>query len=127
KSVEPTTRPEQAGGVTGRAFPLVKMGRPGPVMVEVPADVAVAELVAGVQYQPVKAACPAGNPRDVEAAARALLAARRPLIHAGQGVLYAEATQELRELAELLEAPVMTTLEGKSAFDEDHPLALGTG
>src|SRR5262249_20958310 len=118
KYVETLNLPEQLGEVMRRAFTLLKMGRPGPVMVEVPADVAVAELAAAVQYRPVKAACPAGNPRDVEAAARALLAARRPVIHAGQGVLYAEATQELRELAELLQAPVMTTLEGKSAFDE---------
>src|SRR4030095_11669594 len=67
------------------------------------------------------------NPRDVEAAARALVAARRPIIHAGQGVLYAEASDELRELAALLGAAVMSTLEGKSAFPEDHPLALGSG
>ncbi|HEX6081658.1 MAG TPA: thiamine pyrophosphate-dependent enzyme, partial [Methylomirabilota bacterium] len=53
--------------------------------------------------------------------------ARRPVIHAGQGVLYAEASTELLELAEVLQAPVMATLEGKSAFPEDHPLALGTG
>ena len=58
---------------------------------------------------------------------KALLAAKRPIIHAGQGVLYAEAWTELQELAELLQAPVMTTLSGKSAFPEDHPLALGTG
>jgi len=128
KYVETLNLPEQVGEVMRRAFTLLKMGRPGPVMVEVPADVAVADLgAAGFQYKPVKAACPAGNPRDVEAAARALLEARRPVIHAGQGVLYSEATPELRELAELLQAPVMTTLEGKSAFDEDHPLALGTG
>src|SRR5947207_2051131 len=63
----------------------------------------------------------------VAAAARALVEAQRPVIHAGQGVMYAEASGELRELAELLTAPVMTTLEGKSAFDESHPLALGTG
>src|SRR5262249_13758088 len=69
----------------------------------------------------------AGNPRDVEAAVRVLLGAKRPLIHAGQGVLYAEATAELIELAELLQIPVMTTLEGKSAFPEDHPLAPGVG
>jgi acetolactate synthase-1/2/3 large subunit len=63
----------------------------------------------------------------VEAAARALVEARRPLLHAGQGVLYAEASAELVELAELLQAPVMTTLEGKSAFPENHALSLGTG
>jgi len=75
----------------------------------------------------VTATAPAGNARDVEAAARALLAAERPVIHAGQGVLYAEACAELLELAELVQAPVMTTLEGKGAFPEDHPLSLGTG
>ena len=63
----------------------------------------------------------------MEAAARVLRDARRPVIHAGQGVLYARAWDELLELAELLEAPVMVTLEGKSAFPEDHPLSLGTG
>src|SRR5207244_2070082 len=68
-----------------------------------------------------------GNPRDVADAARVLLDARAPVIHAGQGVLYAEASAELVELAELLQIPVMTTLEGKSAFPEDHALALGTG
>src|SRR6266850_960690 len=69
----------------------------------------------------------AENARDIEAATRVLLEAKKPVIHAGQGVLYAEACPELLELAELLQIPVMTTLEGKSAFPEDHPLALGTG
>ena len=73
------------------------------------------------------ATAPAGNARDVEAATRALLDAKKPIIHAGQGVMYADACAELLELAELLQIPVMTTLEGKSAFPEDHPLALGTG
>jgi acetolactate synthase-1/2/3 large subunit len=82
---------------------------------------------AAASYRPVKATCPSGNPRDVEAAARALVEARRPVIHAGQGVMYAEACDELVELAELLQIAVMTTLEGKSAFPEDHPLSLGTG
>ena len=49
------------------------------------------------------------------------------MIHVGQGVLYAEACADLLELAELIEAPVMTTMEAKGAFPEDHPLALGTG
>jgi acetolactate synthase-1/2/3 large subunit len=128
KSVETLNLPEQVSEVMRRAFNLLKMGRPGPVMVEIPADVAVAEVGdAALSYKPVKAARPAGHTGDVEAAARVLVQARRLVIQAGQGVLYAEASDELRELAELLQAPVMTTLEGKSAFPEDHPLALGTG
>jgi acetolactate synthase-1/2/3 large subunit len=78
-------------------------------------------------YTPARAYRPSGDPTDVATAVRLLLAARRPLIHAGHGVLWAEAWEELRELAELLQAPVMTTMAGKSAFPEDHPLAAGTG
>jgi acetolactate synthase-1/2/3 large subunit len=98
-------------------------------MVEIPADVVgedVPEALIDV-YRPVKVTSAGANARDVEAAARALRQARRPVIHAGQGVLYAEASGDLLELAELLQAPVMTTMEAKSAFPEDHPLALGTG
>jgi acetolactate synthase-1/2/3 large subunit len=128
KWVETLNLPEQVAEVMRRAFNLLKMGRPGPVMVEIPADVAVAEVgEAALNYKPVKATCSSGNPRDVEAAARVLVQARKPVIHAGQGVMYAEACGDLLELAELLQAPVMTTLEGKSAFPEDHPLSLGTG
>src|SRR5260370_22198256 len=56
-----------------------------------------------------------------------LLEASCPMILAGQGVFYAEAAEELRRLSELLQGPVMTTFDGKSAFPEDHPLALGPG
>src|SRR5947199_3120249 len=115
KHVETLNLPDQVGEVMRRAFNLLKMGRPGPVMIEIPADVAVADVGDGaLSYKPVKATAPAGNARDVEAAARALLAAERPVIHAGQGVMYAEACAELQELAELIQVPVMTTLEGKS-------------
>jgi acetolactate synthase I/II/III large subunit len=129
KNVETLNQPEQVSEVMRRAFNLLKNGRPGPVMVEVPADVAGLEVSDAVvtAYRPVTTTRAAGNPRDVESALRALLAATRPLILAGQGVLYAEATPELIELAELLQVPVMTTLEGKSAFPEDHALALGVG
>ena len=129
KSVETMTLASQVPDVMRRAFSLMRMGRPGPVMVEIPADVAVEDVAdAGIDaYRPVKATSAGANARDVEAAARALREARRPVIHAGQGVLYAQAWDELIELAELLQAPVMMTLEGKSAFPEDHPLALGTG
>ena len=129
KWVETLNQPEQVSEVMRRAFNLLKMGRPGPVMVEIPADVAVADVGDQVvlQYKVVKATRPSGNPRDVAAAARVLIEADKPVIHAGQGVMYAEASPELLELAVLLQIPVMTTLEGKSAFPEDHPLALGTG
>jgi acetolactate synthase-1/2/3 large subunit len=129
KSVETLNQPEQVAEVMRRAFNLLKMGRPGPVMVEIPADVALAEVDDAIvnAYRVVQPTYSAGNPQDITAAAQALLQARRPVINAGQGVLYAEASAELLELAELLQIPVMTTLEGKSAFPEDHPLSLGTG
>ena len=129
KWVETLNQPEQVAEVMRRAFNLLKMGRPGPVMVEIPADVAIAEVAdqLALAYKPVKATSPAGNQRDIAEAARVLVEARRPVIHAGQGVMYAEASPDLLELAELLQAPVMTTLEGKGAFPEDHALSLGTG
>jgi acetolactate synthase-1/2/3 large subunit len=129
KWVETLNQPGQVSEVMRRAFSLLRMGRPGPAMVEIPADVALEDVDASIvaAYRPVKATVPAGDERDIAAAARALVEARAPVIHAGQGVLYAEASAELVELAELLQVPVMTTLEGKSAFPEGHPLALGTG
>ncbi|MFB3062428.1 MAG: thiamine pyrophosphate-requiring protein [Candidatus Binatia bacterium] len=128
KSIEQVTVPDQVAEVMRRAFSLLKLGRPAPVMVEIPHDV-VNEEVGDVaqQYKPVKSTCAGANARDVEEAARVLVQAKNPVIYAGQGVLYAEATPELVELAELLQAPVTTSLEGKSGFPEDHPLALGTG
>jgi acetolactate synthase-1/2/3 large subunit len=128
KSVETLNLAGEVSEVMRRAFSLLKMGRPGPVMVEIPADVALEEVPeSALQYTAVKATHPAGNPRDITEAARALLEARSPVIHAGQGVLYAEATDELLELVEFLQVPVMTTMEGKGAFPENHPLALGSG
>ncbi|HME95576.1 MAG TPA: thiamine pyrophosphate-requiring protein [Methylomirabilota bacterium] len=129
KGVETITQGSQVADVMRRAISLMRMGRPGPTMVEIPADVVSEEVSDALvdAYRPVKTTVAGANARDVEAAARVLREARRPVIHAGQGVLYAEASAELVELAELLQAPVMATLEGKSAFPENHPLALGTG
>jgi acetolactate synthase-1/2/3 large subunit len=129
KSVETIPMAGQVTDVMRRALSLMRMGRPGPVMVEIPADVVSEDVPDALveAYRPVRLTTAGANVRDVEAAARVLREARRPLIHAGQGVLYAEAWAELRELAELLEVPVMTTMEAKGAFPEDHPLALGTG
>ena len=110
-----------------RAFTLLRSGRPGPVMLEVPVDVARAEFEGPLEYAPPAPARTAGDPQAISQAAELLLSAERPLIWAGQGVLYAGASGELTETAEALGAPVMTTLLGKSAFNERHPLALGTG
>jgi thiamine pyrophosphate-dependent acetolactate synthase large subunit-like protein len=98
-------------------------------MVEIPADVALEDVDPGVLdgYKPVKSTISEGDPRDVLEAAKALLDAKNPIICAGQGVLYADATSELTALAELLQIPVMTTMAGKSAISEKHPLALGSG
>jgi acetolactate synthase-1/2/3 large subunit len=129
KSVETITAAGQVAEVMRRAISLMRMGRPGPVMVEIPADVVNEEVPEALidAYRMVKVTAAGANARDVESAARALREAHRPVIHAGQGVLYAGASDDLIELAELLQAPVMTTLEAKSAFPEDHPLALGSG
>jgi len=110
-----------------RAFTLLRSGRPGPVLLELPADVASEEMTEPFDYCPVPRVRFGPDPDAVRDAVRLLLAAERPMIWAGQGVLYAEASAELIELALLLAAPVMTTLLGKSAFPETHPLSLGTG
>ena len=111
-----------------RAFTKLRTGRPGPVLLEIPQDVATGELSEELfNYEPPRVVLQQADPSDVSRAAKALLAADRPIIHAGQGILYAEATPELIELAEFLQAPVMTTLPGKSAFPETHPLSLGSG
>jgi thiamine pyrophosphate-dependent acetolactate synthase large subunit-like protein len=111
-----------------RAFTKLRSGRGGPVLLEIPTDVAEENIDDGaVVYSPPPLLRGAADPDLVSRAAQALWAAERPLIHAGQGVLYAEATPELVRLAEFLQAPVMTTLPGKSAFPEQHPLSVGTG
>jgi thiamine pyrophosphate-dependent acetolactate synthase large subunit-like protein len=109
-----------------RAFQLMRSGRPGPVVLELPLD--VAEEEAGeFDYSLSARYRSAADPRDVERAVALLLDAQRPLIRAGQGVLWASATSALVEFAELLNAPVATTYVGKSAFPEDHPLSVGSG
>jgi acetolactate synthase-1/2/3 large subunit len=128
KWAEEITMADQVPEVMRRAFSYLKLGRPGPVLVEIPNDLAVEDFPgAELKYTPVKRTASEANPRDLTEAAKILVPAKSPIIVAGQGVLYAEATDELVELAELLQAPVTTPLEGKSAFPEHHPLSLGTG
>ena len=110
-----------------RAFTQVRNGRPRPVLVELPHDLLREEVPDGWAYAPAPRLRTGPDPRAVAEVAAALVAAERPVIYAGQGVHYARAWTQLRELAELLEAPVTTSLQGKSAFPETHPLSLGSG
>jgi len=110
-----------------RAFTQVRNGRPRPVLVELPYDLLHEEVPDGWTYTPAPRLRSAPDPRGVAEVAAALVGAERPVIYAGQGVHYARAWPQLKELAELLEAPVTTSLQGKSAFPETHPLSLGSG
>lgn len=128
KWCEEITLAAQVPEIMRRAFSYMKMGRPGPVLVEIPNDAAIEEFPAAtINYNPIKRASAGANVQDITEAAKVLAQAQCPVIVAGQGVLWADATNELIELAEFLQAPVTTPLEGKSAFPEHHPLSLGTG
>ena len=127
KHAEPLTAPREVTNVMRRAFTQLRNGHPRPVVVELPSDVAYAEFEGELDYEPVQALRYAPDPDQVALVADALVAARRLVIYAGQGVHWAEAYAELKDLAELLAAPVCTSLPGKSSFDETHPLALGAG
>mgnify|MGYP001418197111 FL=1 len=109
-----------------RAFSLLRMGHPAPVMLEIPTDVATEDIQDNFEYHIPQPSRPSGDPQSIKKVIKMLKSSKNPILHAGQGVLYAEATDELVEFAELTKVPVMTTLAGKSAFPENHPLSLGT-
>ena len=128
KHAEVITAPGQVAAVMRRAFHNLRNGRAGPVIVEIPADVAGQEVPeSALAYQSPKRLLQSPSQGEVVEAARLLLNARKPVIWAGMGVLFASATEELLELAELTQIPVYTTMPGKSSFDERHPLSLGAG
>ena len=127
KGIEQVNAPDRTSDIMRRAFAGLRQGRGGPMAVEIPADVALEDVSEeSFYYVPSRPVASQGNPSDIEAAAKALCAAHFPVIMAGQGVLYGKASGELVELAELLQVPVCSTLLGKSAFPEVHPLALGS-
>jgi thiamine pyrophosphate-dependent acetolactate synthase large subunit-like protein len=127
KSAEPITSPAEIGNIFRRAFSHLRNGRGGPALVEIASDLFTEELGAPLVYEPTIAARYGPDAADVRRAAAALIEAEAPVIYAGQGVHYARAWEPLRRLAELLGAPVATSLQGKSAFPENHPLSLGAG
>ncbi|MBT2188046.1 thiamine pyrophosphate-requiring protein [Sphingobium sp. H33] len=126
KVAEPLNFPAHTSAVMRRAFTALRNGRGGPALVELPFDVLEQEG-AEVDYQPALRTKFGPDGESVARAAQLLCAAKRPVIYAGQGIHWASAYAELRELAELLAIPVCTSLPGKSSFDETHPLALGSG
>src|SRR5438045_7704589 len=117
KSVATITVGSQVADVMRRAISLMRMGRPGPVMVEIPADIVNDEVPDALieAYRPAKVTAPGANARDVETAARAFREARRPLVHAGEGVLYGGASVTLLTLAELARASARTTMGAQAA------------
>ena len=128
KRVEAVYKPEQINDIMRRGFAALRNGAGGPVVIELSADVCALETpntLAG--YKPPQLLRQAPPASAIEQAAAALLAAKRPVLWAGAGVLFAGASAELRQLAELTATPVFTTMPGKSAFDERHPLSLGAG
>ena len=126
KSIEPVILAAEITNVLRRAFTALRNGRGGPVVVEIPSDMWQEEVPEPLDYVPVLSTHCGPDPIHVKEAAELLLAARRPVIYAGQGVHYARAWSQLRRLAELMAIPVVTSIAGKSAFPETHPLSLGS-
>ncbi len=124
---EPLTMAKALPEVMRRAFSQLRNGRGGPVLIEVPVDVFREEVDDNFTYVPSFATRSAPDPGDIENAAEVLASATNPVIYAGQGVHYAKAWPELKQLAEEWNIPVTTSIEGKSAFPENHPLSLGSG
>lgn len=124
---EPLTMGAAIPEVMRRIFSELRNGRPGPVLLEVPQDVWGEEVPEGWEHRRTFAAKSAPDPAAVDEVARVLAGADRPVIYAGQGVHWAKAWDELKALAEQWNIPVTTSIEGKSAFPENHPLSLGSG
>ena len=109
------------------AISVLRNGCPGPVTLEVPADLFVSE--AGAEhlsaYRTAPRSAPIADTASLEQLADILLGAENPVIVAGQGILYSRACEALRDLADMMKIPVISTLNGKSCFPENHELALG--
>jgi acetolactate synthase I/II/III large subunit len=122
--------PRDMARIVAEAFLIASTGRPGPVLIDVPKDVGLEEF----DYQPVEPGTVKlvgyrptvkGNPRQINQALNLMRRARQPLLYVGGGAIASDAHAELHKLAEIFQIPVTTTLMGKGAFDESHPLAVG--
>ena len=128
KQVETVLSPNEVGNVMRRSFNALKNGPPGPVVVEMTSDVCSLEIPKDSEnYCSPRSAKVVPSPNDIRDAVKYLMKAKKPLIWAGGGVLMSGASKELKKLVEFTGIPVFTTMQGKSAFDERHPLSLGAG
>jgi len=119
---------KELAGIVKKAFYIARTGRPGPVLIDLPKDVQVAvtdfkypDKIEMRSYKPTVE----GHVKQIEKAASMILAAKKPVLYVGGGVILGNACDELRQLAELLHAPVTTTLMGLGSFPEDSPFSLG--
>src|SRR5688500_8739582 len=118
--------PAQVPGAFQQAFHLMRSGRPGPVLIDLPLDVQLAEIEFDPEtYTPLPVYKPAASRAQIEKALAMLAAAERPVIVAGGGVINADAAELLVEFAELVGVPVVPTLMGWGTIPDDHPLAAG--
>ncbi|MEU1944487.1 glyoxylate carboligase [Streptomyces sp. NPDC020125] len=118
--------PAQVPGAFQQAFHLMRSGRPGPVLIDLPIDVQMAEIEFDLEtYQPLPVHRPAATRAQIDKAIELLQAAERPLIVAGGGVINADAAELLVEFAQLTGVPVVPTLMGWGAIPDDHPLMAG--
>lgn len=116
--------------IVAEAFFIARTGRPGPVLIDVPKDVGFEEcdyipVEPGDVHLPGYKPTVKGNPRQIDHAIRLLRAAKQPLLYVGGGAITSGAHAEIQEIAEYFSIPVTTTLMGKGAFDEHHPLSVG--
>ena len=122
--------PEQIPRMVAEAFYIAQTGRPGPVLIDIPKDIGLKEFDY-VPVEPGQVNLPGykptikGNPRQINHALRLVRQSERPLLYVGGGAITAGAHAEVLRLAEYFQIPVTTTLMGKGAFNEHHPLALG--
>lgn len=120
----------QMAQIVAEAFHIASTGRPGPVLIDVPKDVGLEEIDY-IPVEPGDVKIPGfvtygeGDEHQVEAAIALLKNAERPLLYVGGGAITSGAHAEIKELAEFFSAPVTTTLMGKGAVDEHHPLSVG--
>src|ERR687885_562752 len=126
KMASTVLEPAQVPGAFQQAFHLMRSGRPGPVLLDLPFDVQLAEIEFDPDtYQPLPVYKPAATRAQVERVLDLLAAAERPLIVAGGGIINADASALLVEFAELTGVPVIPTLMGWGTIPDDHPLMAG--